>query len=53
MKAAVLQGLELIMDFGYKLENRAAVNQPRTPMVCYAPDKGAVKGRCAMGEAWR
>jgi len=47
MKAAVLQGLE------HKLENRAAVNQPRTPMVCYAPDEGAVKGRCAMGEAWR
>jgi len=47
MKAAVPQGLELIET---ELENRAAVNQPRTPMVCYAPDKGAVKGRCAMGE---
>ena len=35
---------------GYKLENKAAVNQLRTPMVCYAPDEGPLKGGVRWGK---
>jgi len=54
MKAAVPQGLKLIMETGSSaISWKRGCREAPNPLVCYAPDKGAVKGRCAMGEAWR
>jgi len=52
MKAAVPQGLKLIMETGSSaISWKRGCREPApNPLVCYAPDKGAVKGRCAMGE---